>query len=135
MSVLLVCGSREWTDRETMKRWLSRWEPRPHDRAAVYAVVHGGARGADAMAGEVARELGFVPIVYAVDVAVDGPWPAAGVRRNARMLEAERERVRHVLAFTTSGPRCGMTRGTADMVERCLRVGLAVTIVPQRVGP
>lgn len=52
-------------------------------------IVQGGARGADSIAGFVGEILGFEVREYAVDSALDGPWPAAGVQRNLRMLKAE----------------------------------------------
>lgn len=79
---VLVCGPRVWTD----------WKPivevlRAFPQGTI--IVHGDARGADKMAGAVARRLGFEVRPYPVDNAVDGPWPAAGVRRNIRMLKSE----------------------------------------------
>ncbi len=126
---ILVCGSREWTDETTMRVWLERLAPRPQDRDAITVLVHGAAAGADSMAGCLGAGFGFSVRSYPVDTSVDGPWPAAGPKRNARMLAAELPRIRRVLAFTTPGPRCGMTKGTADMVDRCVRAGLPVTIV------
>lgn len=120
---LLVCGSREWDDVDTMTAWLLLML-RPGMR-----LVHGAARGADAMAGAFATSIRRV-MEYPVDVAIDGPWPSAGVKRNARMLAAELTRIRRVLAFSTPGTGpLGLTRGTADMVARCLRANLPVTIV------
>lgn len=124
---ILVCGSRGWDDGPTMTRWLDVALRVP----GVNRVVHGGAKGADVYAGAIATDV-FNAYVdhYPVDIAIDGPWPGAGPRRNARMLDAELDRIRRVLAFSTpvDGP-LGITRGPADMVSRCLRAGLAVTIV------
>ncbi len=130
---ILVCGSREWRDETTMLAWIMPWLKRDD----FGRLVHGGASGADDMADSIAREYIWSCTrrvqeylkAYPVDTSIDGPWPAAGPKRNARMLAAELPRIRRVLAFTTPGPRCGMTKGTADMVDRCVRAGLPVTIV------
>jgi hypothetical protein len=142
---ILVCGSATrnsvggWTDIDTIHAWVMPLFLRRH----VRYLAHGDADGADrmselvlhdyAMAGmrdaEVERFISESVRRYPVDTTIDGPWPAAGPKRNARMLAAELPRIRRVLAFTTPGPKLGMTRGTADMVERCVRAGLPVTIV------
>lgn len=52
--------------------------------------MHGGAKGADNIAGFVAHDiLGLRVRSYPVDEKIDGPWPAAGPNRNFRMLAAE----------------------------------------------
>lgn len=82
MTTILVFGSRDWTDERVIRAWLSRLP-------AGSRIVHGAARGADSIAGDVARELGLEAKAYPVDEALDGPWPAAGIRRNQRMLDSE----------------------------------------------
>ena len=123
---ILVCGSRDFTDRPTIRAWLARFP-------AGTTVIHGAARGADTLAGEVAAELGFTVRPYPVDPALDGPWPAAGIRRNARMLAAEPS-VSRCLAFTAALMRgSGASRrltGTGDMCARCIEAGVVVTVVP-----
>ncbi len=94
---LLVCGSRTWA--------LPRIGVTPsatRDEAArVYreianlrpdVVIHGGAKGADecasyaAVAWSTTCAHGVVVYPYDVEPTLDGPWPGAGPRRNARML-------------------------------------------------
>ncbi len=88
---LLVCGSREWSDGTVILDALRYIFP------AV--VIHGGCGkvhrisdkfqrtvGADLIAGSAAERLGIAVDPYPVDHAIDGPWPGAGPRRNARML-------------------------------------------------
>ena len=132
---VLVCGAREWTDRETIRAWLSRLPPGT-------TVIHGAARGADSIAGEVAAELGFTVRSYPANWQEEGK--AAGPLRNQRMLDAE-----HVTLPILGSPHPGMqpiarcfafswirdeekeiTRGTADMVVRCLSAGIPTTIIP-----
>lgn len=129
---IIVTGSRDWTDEETMRRWLSSFPIRAR-------LAHGGARGADLMAARLAAEVGLIaPIVaYPFSHDDDGPWPAAGPRRNRRMIDAELM----LLGVCSDGPvpwqtafgvaftSCAdgsLTRGTASAVEHMLRRGLSV---------
>jgi hypothetical protein len=79
---VLVCGPRVWLDQKPIDEVLRQFPPGT-------IIVHGAARGADAIAGFVGELLGFEVREYPVDHALDGPWPAAGVRRNLRMLKSE----------------------------------------------
>lgn len=84
---ILVTGSRNWTDKVTIAKaireaWLV--EGRPYG----VTVVHGGARGADYIAGVYAKRLGFSVEVHALD---DAAWKkygkAAGPKRNQEMVD------------------------------------------------
>lgn len=79
---VLVCGPRKWMEQKPIEEVLRQFP-------AGTIIVQGGARGADSIAGFVGEILGFEVREYAVDSALDGPWPAAGVQRNLRMLRAE----------------------------------------------
>lgn len=79
---VLVCGPRVWLDQKPIEAVL-----RKLPRGTI--IVHGGARGADIIAGFAARLLGFEVRAYPVDHSLDGPWPGAGPRRNIRMLASE----------------------------------------------
>jgi hypothetical protein len=57
---VLVCGSRGWNYKKTIIDRLTRLP-----REAV--VMHGGARGADALAGEIAEALGHRVEVFPAD--------------------------------------------------------------------
>src|SRR5262245_24371218 len=100
---VLVCGDRNWTDREAVFARLDGLN-RIHD---VELVIEGDATGADRMAGEWAVER-EVPLSV---------WPAqwnrygrgAGPRRNQQMLDQHPDAV---LAFHHD---LGESRGTADM--------------------
>lgn len=130
---VLVCGSRDFpaSARPTIRAWLARLPPGT-------VIIHGAARGADTIAGAVAAELGFTVRVYAVDPTLDGQWPAAGPRRNARMLAAE-PNVSRCFAFTDAIQRgTGAAKrltGTGDMIARCLAAGVVVTVVPPASQP
>lgn len=80
---VLVCGPRIWVEQQPI---LDVLRLLPQDTL----VVHGGARGVDNIAGFVAKNLlGLQVRSYPVDHSLDGAWPAAGVRRNLRMLASE----------------------------------------------
>lgn len=113
--MLLVCGGRQFCDREAVRVALRRaWA------AGYRRLVCGGARGADQLAFDVGRELGFSVVVVAAAWAVLGKH--AGVHRNTVMLSY---RPRCVLAFPGG-------RGTADMVRQSRRAGVRVLLCAGR---
>jgi hypothetical protein len=126
-STVIVCGSRLWTDVETIRAWLSRL---PNGTT----VAHGACRGADRIAGGVAEELGLDVRAYPADWDAHGD--AAGPIRNQLMVDTERAHLRMGLAFTWAleGPREKRT-GTGDCVVRLVEAGVRVTIVPPGVRP
>lgn len=118
---ILVCGDRDWTDTETIRRELSRFPKGTR-------VIHGAARGADEIAGRVATELEFEVIPFSAD------WPkygsAAGPIRNQEMLESllhqDPEEPKLVLAFHRD---LSKSKGTADMVKRARSAGVKVRVI------
>jgi YspA, cpYpsA-related SLOG family len=118
---LLVCGSRTWTDRPRLWQVLDRLVSAHGDRQVT--VIEGDARGADRLAGQLARRRGWRLERYPADWSGEGR--AAGFRRNARMLREGRPDV--VVAFTV-GP-LHESRGTADMVRRAQEAGVPVHLV------
>lgn len=111
---VLVCGSRSWTSvkiiEDAIKRYVDWASPDP------ITIIHGGASGADTIAGEVARRLGVKEEVYWADWYTYGA--SAGPRRNQKMVEAQPE---ICLAFPMSD-----SRGTWDMINRCKNAGINV---------
>lgn len=59
---LLICGSRSWMDRQLIKQAIIEWW------IPVTVIIHGGARGADTLAGEIAEELKIPTEVYLPDL-------------------------------------------------------------------
>lgn len=78
---LLVCGSRDYYDVNRMTEILCTI----HEKRPITVLIQGMARGADRMAREWAVNRGIPVEDYPVDVRIDGPWPAAGIKRNERM--------------------------------------------------
>lgn len=107
----LVCGGRDYDDRDTLFILLDRIHRQRH----ISIIVHGNASGADKLAGEWAHFRGRECIYYPADWKRHGR--AAGPIRNQRMLEAEKPDF--VVAFP-GGP------GTADMKRRATEAGIEV---------
>jgi hypothetical protein len=114
--VVLVCGGRGWTDELSVHAELCRLR-----REGFTRVVHGGARGADTMAGNSARLLGFSV------VEVPAQWhrygKPAGMIRNAEMLRHEPELV---VAFHAN---LRQSRGTGHMVRLAQGRGIPVRVI------
>lgn len=106
---ILVCGSRDWTDQTPIYRELSQYPPGT-------VVIHGACRGADQLAGHVARMLSFEVLEFPADWSLG---KKAGPMRNERMLREGKPDV--VLAFH---PNVEWSHGTADMLRRAVRKGV-----------
>lgn len=85
---LLICGDRNWTNRDLIRKHILRLKPD--------VVIHGACRGADTIAGEEALDLEVEQIV-----AFPAKWSlspkAAGPIRNSLMLKLGKPDL--VLAF------------------------------------
>lgn len=114
--VVLVTGGREYQDQKRVNMELDAIR-RQHPNMRL---VHGKARGADMMAEAWAIDRNVPSRAYPVDNAIDGPWPAAGHRRNKRMLDDSKPDL--VVAFPGA-------RGTRGQVELAYRAGIRVVIV------
>jgi len=115
---LLVCGSRHWTDREAIRAELVRQALPPGS-----VVIHGAARGADTLAGEVAREMGLAVEEYPADWS---QGKKAGPLRNERMVrECRPDRA---VGFTTD---LQASVGTRDCLRRAYQAGVPVRVVGQ----
>lgn len=114
---LLCCGSRSWVDKEVVRDILIELKPA--------LVIDGGARGADSIAHAIAIEMGIPTKRYLADWHRNGR--AAGPIRNQWMLDEGQPNL--VVAFWD-----GVSRGTADMIQRAKRAKVSVRIVysPER---
>ncbi|MEW6771831.1 MAG: DUF2493 domain-containing protein [Bacillota bacterium] len=113
---VLVCGSRDWINRAAILRELSKFPPGT-------VVIQGGCRGADRLAAEIARELGFTVKEFRADWQRYGPR-AAGPIRNRRMLDEGKPDL--VLAFHAAIKK---SRGMADIVRQARRAGVPVRVI------
>jgi len=109
---VVVTGSRDWTNKDLIYNELMRL---PIDTT----IIHGGARGADTIAGELAKKFCFEVI------EVPANWKkyrnAAGPIRNREMLDMEPDLV---LAFPLPE-----SKGTKDCMKEARRRGIALKVV------
>lgn len=123
---ILVTGSRDWDDWRIMGLALSE----AAEDALGVSVVHGGARGADAMAGAVATARGWLTEVYRADWDTYGRQ--AGFIRNQAMVDLGAD---ICLAFVMPCLKCPQpqypphdSHGTADCMARTRRAGIPVRV-------
>lgn len=116
---VLVCGGRDYTDAQLIHDQLSNY----HDLLGFSHVIHGGATGADSIAGEWAIQHGVQPVACKAlwdYYRKQGKYKIAGFVRNKAMLGLGPELV---LAFP-GGP------GTASMIDLASKAGIRV----ERIG-
>ena len=110
LSRVLVCGGRDYADRERVFSVLDRL----HADRPLSALIEGGARGADALGREWAKARSVPVQTYAAD------WSkgrSAGPIRNRQMLDEGRPDL--VVAFAGGA-------GTANMIAQAERAGVEV---------
>lgn len=109
---VLICGSRGWRDGSLVRKAV-------HELAPETVVIHGGARGADTIAGEAAHQRGLHT------AEVRPLWPTNGKRagylRNVAMLNLCPDRV---IAFWD-----GESLGTKGTIEEARSRGIPVEVV------
>ena len=119
---VLVCGSRTWTNRGVILRELRKLP-------VGSVVVHGACEtGADALADEVAGELGMVIRRYPADMS---NGRSAEATRNSEILRREHRHGDPIvlgLAFTSDLNR---SRSTRDMVTKARAKGIKVSVVSE----
>lgn len=128
--IVLVCGGRDYTDRANVNAWLTMlfqpdygpsedaqpwWLPRPDLK-----LIFGGANGVDSFALDWAVVNWVRFEEYAADWLQHGK--AAGPIRNQLMLDEGKPDL--VVAFPGG-------KGTAAMVSRAKKAGVAVLEIPQ----
>lgn len=109
---IIVCGGRDFANRQAL--WAALNTINHSERGPIRQVVHGNARGADAMAGAWARENKIT------EWPVPAEWSkygnSAGPRRNKQMLGMD---IDLVVAFPGG-------RGTKNMVKQARSRGVEV---------
>ena len=116
---IIVTGGRDFDDAQ-LARDVVRALVKKHGR---FTLVHGGCRGADALAVRAARRMNGQDEAWSLPIAIEGypaDWiahgKAAGPIRNQAMVDAGAV---GCVAFPGG-------RGTADMVRRCKAAGIPV---------
>lgn len=105
-----IVGSRSFQDYELLKKHV--------DPTNIVAIVSGGARGADTLAEQFAREHNLQMIVFKPDYATHGR--AAPFIRNSAIIEASDA----VIAFWD-----GSSAGTLDSIKKAKKMGKPVTVI------
>lgn len=118
---VLVCGDREWSNRELIKSRLSGLLDR--EKPGDITVIHGACRGADRIAGEVAKELGMQVEEHPADWRRHAKWAGPKRNRDREMLDREPDLV---LAFHNYLER---SKGTIDTIREAKRRGINVHVV------
>jgi predicted Rossmann-fold nucleotide-binding protein len=108
---VLVCGGRDYADRDRLNTELDRLR----QERGFCLVIAGGARGADTLAEEWAKNRGVPCDVYRADW--EGLGRKAGPIRNERMLREGQPEL--VIAFPGG-------RGTAHMTRIAREAGVEV---------
>ena len=111
---VLVCGGRNYTDKDHVGAVLGKLHD-SGDGDNIDVIIHGGAAGADRLAGEWAYWMGITQQQYEADWDTHGSF--AGPIRNKRMLDEGKPDL--VIAFPGG-------RGTADMVKKARKAGVKV---------
>jgi len=112
---VLICGDRHWTDRHIICDMMSFFD------ISNTVIIHGGARGADTIAGDCAKELGIETIVYPADWNKYGR--AAGPIRNKKMLG---ENPDYIVAFHDN---IELSKGTKHMASIGRDAGIPVSVI------
>lgn len=112
---ILVCGGRDFTDYELMKEILNALD--------ITEIIHGAARGADALAGRFGRERNIPQNAFPAQWVKHGR--SAGPLRNIQMVVEGKPSL--VVAFPTSG-----SRGTLHCIETARKHGIECIVVTGR---
>lgn len=117
---ILITGDRDWTYGRGIRSVLESMQSASGLPFEMITIVHGDARGADKLAGYHAALLGFKVEPYPAEWKRFGL--GAGPKRNQKMLESG---VNFCLAFHD---RIHESKGTRDMVTRCIRKGVPTSL-------
>lgn len=109
--ILLVTGSRTWTAYEPLRDCIAALNPA--------LIIHGGARGADALAQKAAIELGIPTRIFPADWSLGR---GAGHIRNAQMLYEGHPS--QVLACWD-----GSSKGTKGMMDLAQKAGVPIEML------
>jgi hypothetical protein len=111
---VLVCGGRDFRDRD----WLYAVLTKIHTAQGIDTIIHGGARGADTLAGMFAKDFGFNIQIYPADWKRHGR-SAGPIRNNTMLIEGKPNLV---VAFPGG-------HGTANMIKQAQVVGVRTMVV------
>lgn len=121
---ILITGSREWSDGETIRKEILDALPGIPTYSGSHTIVHGGARGADRIAAQLAVGLAMKVEEYPAHWDLHGR--RAGAIRNQQMVYRGAD---ICLAFPLPG-----SVGTWDCVKRANAAGIRVEIAGHKGG-
>jgi len=113
--LIATCGGRDYRDADNVAAWLEEI----HLQIPFTHLVHGGANGADKLAGEWARRAGIQVVVCPANWVAHGK--AAGPIRNAEMVA-----MKPVLLVAFPGGA-----GTENMWKQASKAGIKCMRAPQ----
>lgn len=123
--MIIVCGDRNWSNRQLVNQVLNKYyNELTRD---VKVLVHGGCRGADLIASEEGRKIGFKIKEYSANWDLYGK--AAGPVRNEKMLKENLIWNPKVIAFHND---IKSSKGTKHMVNIAKKAGLEVVVVTEQ---
>ena len=115
----MITGDRNWNDVTTLTTFFTSTLTKKYPPTA-YAVIHGGCRGVDSIAANVAGDIGYKTCEFPADWSSNGK--AAGPIRNKEMIDLLPEVV--VIFHTT----LSTSTGTKDCVKQvCKRMDRSFT--------
>ena len=113
MKKILICGSREWKDKEFIRKIIH--EEMPDE------VIVGGCRGVDALAEKCCKEDGFKALVFTAQWKYFGK--KAGPIRNRQMLSLKPDLV---IAFHDD---LSNSKGTLDIIREAIKRNISVKVI------
>jgi hypothetical protein len=113
---VLIYGSRNWTDSNAIRNAV-------HELPRDAVVIHGGAKGADTLAGQWAKANGMKVEIYRAAWTKHGR--AAGPIRNQQMIDEGKPT--RAIGFRSAG----VSNGTDDMTERLVASGIPHEVVQE----
>ena len=119
---VLICGSRNWTNKARIGRYLDSIMDDEGYTADMITVIHGGCKGADHHAGMEAKGRGISVVEYPANWVKHGL--CAGPVRNQQMIDDGKPD--RVIAFHAD---LNSSKGTKDMVARAKFHDIPVTII------
>lgn len=112
---ILICGDRNWTDKQYIREVLESLETKPK------YIIEGEANGADTCGKNVAKELGIPIMTFPAEW--DKYGLSAGYIRNKRMLDEGKPNI--VLAFHDD---ISNSKGTKNMLEIAKNAGIRTVL-------
>lgn len=112
---ILVCGDRNWKDWKTIEDFIKTL-------SKDTVIIHGNCRGADKMAGYVAKKYGLTVLPFPANWKKYGN--AAGPIRNKQMIDEGKPDL--VVVFHND---LSKSRGTKNMVQQARKHGIEVKLM------